>query len=378
MYARPGELPAIDRGIQAEVVDSITAAIDTIHVIKETADQIIVHLHDQLAAGAYRDLTDPMEFVRRLDQDARTIYDDHHFGLVAMHPIDPQAAEQVEDPRETEAYKRRERARNYGFRKVEILAGNIGYLKLDQFRHTTEAADVANAAMSFFANTDALIIDLRENGGGSAGMIRLLASYLFEGREHLINWFQRATDLTVQSWTLDYVPGKRLPEIPIFVLTSGLTGSAAEEFTFDLKHLERATIVGETTGGGGHTIAQVFIEFDGFRIGMRLPYGRAYDPKTGEGWEGAGVAPHIAVPAPEAPSQRTSPRSIPSRRGQKTKGSAASLRGRDKRSRAISIQSNWCPTRWPTTPARSVRAASSSKTISSSISGRSVQKCRSC
>lgn len=300
MFAQPGELPTIDRATRAAVIDSITAEIDTVYVIKETADRIIAHLREQQAAGAYRDLTDPVEFVRRLDQDARSVYDDNHFGLAVLYPLDPNAEEQLEDPRESAAFKRMMRARNYGFRKVEILPGNVGYLKLDQFPHTTQAADVANAAMNFFANADALIIDLRDNGGGAAAMIRLIASYLFEGRQHLINWYERAPDLTVQSWTLDYVPGKRLPEVPVFVLTSGRTGSAAEEFTFDMQHLGRATIVGETTNGGGHTVAQAFYTFDGFRVGMRLPYGRAYDPKTGKGWEGTGVSPDLDVPEADA------------------------------------------------------------------------------
>lgn len=300
VFARPGDLPAIDHKLQAEIVDSVTTVIDTLYVIEDTADRIIAQLRGRLAAGAYREITDPAEFVLKLDEDARAVYDDHHFGIRAMYPLDPNAEEQAEDPRETEAYKRSLRARNYGFRKVEILPGNVGYLELDQFAHTEDAANVANAAMGFFANTDALIIDLRENGGGAASMIRLLTSYLFEERQHLINWYVRDTEETVQSWTLDYVPGQRLSDIPVFVLTSDFTGSAAEEFTFDLKHLERATVVGDTTGGGGHTVATVFADFADFRVGMRIPYGRAFDPKTGQGWEGRGVIPHVAVPAEDA------------------------------------------------------------------------------
>jgi C-terminal processing protease CtpA/Prc len=154
--------------------------------------------------------------------------------------------------------------------------------------------------MNFLANSNAVILDVRYNGGGSASMIRFICGYLFEENEHLINWDIRAEDLTVQSYSADYVPGKRITEQPLYILTSDRTFSAAEEFTFDLRNLERATVVGDTTGGGGHTVAGYVFDFDGFRIGIRVPYGRAYNPENNEGWEGVGVLPHIAVPVEQA------------------------------------------------------------------------------
>ncbi len=299
-FARPGELPAMNARTQAAVLDSITTAIDTIYVIKDTADRIVAHLRAQQAAGAYKELTDPVDFAQKVYEDARSIYDDHHFDIRAMYPLDPKAAEQVEDPRNTERAQRNLRERNYGFERVEILTGNVGYLELTQFVDTDPAGETAAAAMNFLANAYALIIDLRQNGGGNASMIRMLAGYLFKEQQQLINWYVRDTETTEQSYSLDYVPGRRLTDIPVYVLTSGLTGSAAEEFTFDMKHLKRATIVGDTTSGGGHTVANAFFDFDGFRIGMRIPYGRAFDPKTGLGWEGTGVIPDIAVPSEQA------------------------------------------------------------------------------
>jgi hypothetical protein len=131
-------------------------------------------------------------------------------------------------------------------------------------------------------------------------MIRFICGYLFEEKQHLINWTIRAENTTVQSYSADFVPGRRLTDQPVYVLTSSRTFSAAEEFTFDLRNLERATVVGDTTGGGGHTVAGYTFAFDGFRIGIRLPYGRAHNPENNEGWEGVGVIPHIAVPADQA------------------------------------------------------------------------------
>jgi hypothetical protein len=304
-FARPGELPALDPSTRAAVVDSITAAIDSVYVLGEAAERIVAHLREQLASGAYDELTDPAELVRRLEADAQAINHDGHFGIRALPPADPAAAaaDEEEDPEEIARRKRRYRAMNYGFAKTEILPGNVGYVKFDMFADTEadgEAARAAASAMNFVANTDALILDLRENGGGAASMIRFLAGYLFAERVHLINWDIRARGETVQSWSADHVPGARLGDVPVYVLTSSRTFSAAEEFTFDLQHLERATVVGDTTGGGGHTVAGYEFDFDDFRVGIRIPYGRAYDPKTNEGWEGVGVIPHIAVDSDQA------------------------------------------------------------------------------
>lgn len=299
-FAGPGELPRMSARTQAAVLESVTTAIDTVYVIQDRAERIVALLRGNQAAGAYAQLTDPAELAARLDADARTVYDDGHFGIRAMFPLDPEAVERTEDPRATERALRRLRERNYGFEKVEILPGNVGYLELTQFVDTQHAGAAAAAAMNFLADTYALILDLRGNGGGDASMIRLLAGYLFDEQVHLINWYERDKEQTVQSYSLDFVPGRKLTKTPLYVLISGATASAAEEFAFDMQHLKRATLVGDTTAGAGHTVYNAFFDFDGFRIGMRIPYGRAFDPKTGLGWEGVGVIPEIAVPSEQA------------------------------------------------------------------------------
>ncbi len=299
---RPGELPAIDAGTRAAIVDSITAVIDSVYVLEEPARNIVAALRQNLATGQYDEFTDPALFARRLFEDAQAINRDGHFRIAALPPLDPAvlAAEQKEDPVEVERRQKRERAENYGFVKAEMLPGGIGYLRFDRFGRGDEAFAAATAAMNFLGNSRAIILDLRHNGGGSAAMIRYLCGYLFAEETHLINWDIRAEKMTAQSYSADYVPGKRILDQPVYVLTSRNTFSAAEEFTFDLRNLERATVVGDTTGGGGHTVSAHTFDFDGFRIGLRVPYGRAFNPKNNEGWEGRGVTPHIPVPAVEA------------------------------------------------------------------------------
>jgi C-terminal processing protease CtpA/Prc len=195
----------------------------------------------------------------------------------------------------------RETARrtNYGFERVERLPGNVGYLDLRQFAGAPEAQATAVAAMNLLANADALIIDLRRNGGGSPGMIATLLTYLVEpGNRLLFNTFyERQDDRTVQFWTLPYVPGPRLHGRPVYVLTGPRTFSAAEEFAYDIQTHKLGTVVGAVTGGGAHP-GGMFRVHDHF--GVFVPTGRAVNPVTGTNWEGVGVKPDIATRPGEA------------------------------------------------------------------------------
>jgi C-terminal processing protease CtpA/Prc len=151
--------------------------------------------------------------------------------------------------------------------------------------------------MTFLSHVDAIIFDLRENGGGDPRMVAMISSYLFDKPTHLNDLYNRKEDFTTQYWTLPYVPGTTLADKPAFVLTSKSTFSGAEEFTYNLKNLKRATIVGETTGGGAHPVAGHRID-DHFMIGV--PYARAVNPISRTNWEGTGVEPDVAVKAADA------------------------------------------------------------------------------
>jgi retinol-binding protein 3 len=151
--------------------------------------------------------------------------------------------------------------------------------------------------MAFVAHTDALIFDLRDNGGGDPAMVAFIASYLFDRHTHLNDLYNRRENSTEQYWTLPYVPGERLPKQPVFVLTSSHTFSGAEEFCYDLKTQKRATIVGETTGGGAHPVGGHTVA-DYFMIGV--PFAKAVNPVTKTNWEGTGVEPDVKVSAADA------------------------------------------------------------------------------
>ena len=146
-----------------------------------------------------------------------------------------------------------ERRGNDGFQRVERLDGNVGYIEVRGFSGSPDAGPTAVAAMNFVAGTDALLFDLRANGGGSPAMIGLVSSYLFDDVVHLNDFYIREHNEHRQFWTLPHVQGQRYGNAkPVYILTSNRTFSAAEEFTYNLKHLKRAIVVGETTGGGAH------------------------------------------------------------------------------------------------------------------------------
>ena len=187
---------------------------------------------------------------------------------------------------------------NFCFEKIERLAGNVGYLDLRCFVGAEFAGETAVAAMNFLGNSDAVIIDVRKNGGGDPSMVQLITSYFFDEPTHLNSFYIRKGNTTQQFWTSAHVAGKRMANVPVYVLTSSRTFSAAEEFTYNLKNLKRATIVGETTGGGAHPVNAHFLA--DVHLLAFIPFGRAVNPITGTNWEGTGIAPDIQVPADTA------------------------------------------------------------------------------
>lgn len=293
--------PAVAAKDRQAIVDDIAKALNETYVFPEVAKKMEEHLRRQIKNGAYDSLTDLETFTLKLTEDLRSISHDLHIR-VGWAPEDPPGAGgQPLSPEERRARFAAELKRdNACFRKLELMAGNVGYLRLDCFAPADLGGSTAVAAMSFLAGSDALIFDLRNNGGGSPSMIQLLTSYLVPGDEttHLNSFYVRRGDRTEQYWTQAWVPSPRLTDVPVFVLTSNGTFSAAEEFTYNLKNLKRATLIGETTGGGAHPVDGHNVK--GYPVFMSLPFGRAINPITGTNWEGTGVSPDVAVPAAEA------------------------------------------------------------------------------
>jgi hypothetical protein len=287
----------IDAATRAKVIDGAIANLNESYVFPETAKKMAEAVRARQKKGEYDSVTDGDTFAKMLTDHFQEVSHDKHLRVdfspakMPERPAGPPDAEAVARHR-----KQMERM-NCEFDKVEILPGNVGYLKFDMFADPDICGPTAVAAMNFLANVDAIIFDLRENGGGDPKMIALVSTYLFSKPTHLNDLWERKTDSTQQYWTLPYVPGKRLDDKPAFVLTSKDTFSGAEEFSYNLKNLKRATIIGETTGGGAHPVSGHRID-DHFMIGV--PFARAINPISKTNWEGTGVEPDVKVAAADA------------------------------------------------------------------------------
>lgn len=282
-------------------IDSISNKLQVNYIFPEMADKMAESLRSNLKNGKYDTLTDPSAFAGQLTKDLQALSKDKHL-IVNYNPaiIARENALTPEDRENEEAEWNKEligmlKRDNYGIREVKILEGNVGYLDLREFVHPKYGGESINAAIQLLSNTDSMIIDLRQNDGGSPWMVQLLASYFF-GPEpvHLADHYNRPKDELTQSWTLPFLPGTRRPDVDLYILTSSKSFSAAEGFTYELKHLKRATIVGEKTAGGAHLTGSV-IATDKFFV--RIPQGRTISPVTKGDWEGVGVTPDIEVNA---------------------------------------------------------------------------------
>jgi peptidase S41-like protein len=287
----------VDAAERARVIDGAIAKLDESYVFPETAKRMADSVRARAKRGEYDDVTNGMSFARMLTDDFQSVSHDRHLRVNFSPSPLPERNQSGPTPEQRDQMRRQMERDNCGFVKAELLEGNIGYLKFNFFGDPEICGPTASAAMNFLANADALIIDLRDNGGGSPKMVTYMCSYLFAQRTHVNDLWTRRTNSTEEFWTHD-VPGKRLPDNrPVYVLTSKRTFSGGEEFTYDLKNLKRATIVGETTGGGAHPVAGQRID-EHFIIGV--PFARAISPITKTNWEGTGVEPDVKVPAAQA------------------------------------------------------------------------------
>ena len=289
------DLP-LNEAMRTEVLEAIAEKMSA-YAFPEVAEKIQADIRDRVTAGGYQDVKSGFQLAETLTAQLQTLSQDLHLKVHFSPAILPYLEPQQEIPPEELARQHRQgQLRNFDFNRVERLRGNVGYLELFSFEPPEFAGNVAAAAMQFLSNTHALIIDLRHNRGGSASMVALLTSYLLPAYPpvHLTDLHWPQEERTQQSWTLPHVVGDRYLNKPVYILISPETFSAAEEFAYNLKHLNRAVIVGETTAGGANPGT-------GFRLHdhfwMFIPTGRAISIATGENWDGSGVLPSFKVPS---------------------------------------------------------------------------------
>lgn len=283
---------ALDKKERTRVVEGAAKLLDEYYVFPRVARRASAKLKALQEHGQYKGITDGRIFATRLGDDLVELSGDKHIGVDFF----AQGVSGKPSPRPN-PNPRQLAAGNCGFENADHFAPNTGYLKLTFFAEPGYCTRTAIAAMNFLADSDALIIDLRDNHGGAPRMVALIASYLLDKPTHLDDIDYPGSRSADHLWTQPNPPGKRFTGKPVFVLTSRSTFSAAEELAYDLKSLKRATVVGETTGGGAHPVAPHKID-DHFFI--RVPFGRFVNPITKRDWEGVGVEPDVKVSAAAA------------------------------------------------------------------------------
>jgi retinol-binding protein 3 len=290
----------IDAAARATVIEGSLAALKKYYVFPDIAAKIELEIKKLAAAKKYDALTSAKAFAAALTADLQAVSHDKHMRLVySPDVITDRKPDGPPPPADLERFRDEVRFWNAGYVKAERLDGNVGYLRLDAFMPVAEAAPRAAGAMTLLADTDALIIDLRENGGGDPASVALLVSYLFaaDDERHINDIYWRPDGSTKQYWTFHDLSGKRYADKPVYVLTSKTTFSGAEEFAYDVQNLKRATLVGETTGGGANPGGPEKVHP---HFMVNVPRGRAISPVTKTNWEGTGVVPEVRVAAAKA------------------------------------------------------------------------------
>lgn len=278
------------------LIDSLSNALNRTYIYPEKARLMANNLKSNFKKGQYTTAKNKTELADQLQRDVQLAHPDKHFHI----EYSPAQAKQLEtvlaDGQIKAEYEQRlkfAREDNFSFKKTEVFPGNIGYVRWDQFpEFTEEIKPTLNSAFLFVSNCNALIIDLRYNGGGSISMVLQMQNYFFKERTHLNDIIFRGRD-TIKKWSNPAATDFKL-EMPVYILTSGFTFSGAEDFTYGMQHTKRAIVIGESSGGGSHPINQFSLS-QGFVA--TIPIGCAAE---GEDWEGTGIKPDITAPAEQA------------------------------------------------------------------------------
>jgi tetratricopeptide (TPR) repeat protein len=283
------------------IISSIQTNLNTTYISELVSQKMINELKNNLNSKKYKEILDPLEFAQVLTKDLQSVSKDLHLKVRFEPKRIARKKHMISDKMQLEIEKRMAKQMaeiNYGFTETKILNGNIGYLNLRMFADAKYAKEAATAAMNFLSNTNGIIIDLRNNGGGVSSMVQLLCSYFFDEKPVLLsNFYERQTDKKTQLYSFAHVDGKRSTNKHVYILTSKNTFSAAEAFTYTMKHLDKATVVGEITKGGANRTKRINLN-DNFTISV--PYIKSIHPITKTNWEGKGVQPLIKTSEKDA------------------------------------------------------------------------------
>lgn len=274
-----------------KLTDSVSILLRHVYVFPEKAEGMSNLIQKKQKAGKYEQFGKPGDLATMLTSDLRSVYADRHL----LVRYDPQLEKRISIYSQTRKQDttsiRREQRQNFFFRKAEILPGNIGYIDFSNFPDTNALSrQTVRATFTFVAHTDALIIDLRANFGGSTAMASEILSYFFPSKTYLGRQYNRIENSWKDEWIVNEpsVTGGLSLSMPVYFLTSRRTFSAAEGFAYTLQQLKKARIIGQPTAGGAHAtrsfaLGQGYVAF--------IPFTRSENAASHTDWEGNGVIP---------------------------------------------------------------------------------------
>ncbi|MDO3386087.1 S41 family peptidase [Gilvimarinus sp. SDUM040013] len=279
---------------ETQVRQSLTQTLKTfqqVYVFPDKAKQVSDTMLMNLEKGKYKGIKTRKEFAETFTQELKILTTDRHLSVNLVEDTS-------KTPTHIGTHEEDYLKNNFALERLEILKGNVGYIKLNKFYSDEEARPVVDAAFTFLERSDAIIIDLRECIGGSPELVRYIVSFFVEEDIHLWSIIDKHGTETYQAKS-SKTEGRPVlkKDTPLYILTSSGTASAAEVFTYTLKHLKRATVVGEKTFGIAYLVGSERINdmFDG-----RFSMVRPYNPITKSDWELKGVLPHYSVTAQES------------------------------------------------------------------------------
>ena len=285
-FAADGIDTKVDSALRKELLNRIAVELESKYVIPETAGKLVALIRTKQKANAYKSITSKLELARALTDDMFAVANDKHLTVsvsFSATPAGPPSPEELE----------RIRKENGAIAKLELLDGNVGYMRVNGAPTLEGSRAAITAAFAFLHNTEALIIDNRGNGGGDPNTATFYESYLSEGEPHLaLSFHYREKNRVQEFWTTDLRELSYGARKPVFVLTSTLTFSAGEGIAYNLQALKRAVIVGEKTAGGATSPQRVSM---GHQFVLAVPVATGVNPITRTSWEGVGVTPDVPV-----------------------------------------------------------------------------------
>jgi tetratricopeptide (TPR) repeat protein len=273
-----------------ETIEKLSVLIQDFYIYPDVAKITSEHLYKQYEAGYFDQCKDNESFATVLTASVQTVNKDKHMKIMSnasyIAPENTLEAKAAHRMGQINNY----RSINHGFKELKMLEGNVAYLDLRMFAPMDRAKEMVDANMKLLSLSDAVIIDLTHNGGGDPSMVQYLCSYFFDKKLHLNSLYYREGDRTQEYWTLEEVGGKKMVEIPLFIMIGEETFSGAEEFAYNMQTQKRATLIGQTSAGGANPGGTRRINE---HLSVFIPTGRAINPITNTNWEGVGVQPEI-------------------------------------------------------------------------------------